>query len=107
DVFVRDVVGGVSELISARDAALPSLSPNGSSLLSTFSVSTNGQYLAFASDADNLVPNATNGSTSGDGPSTDSAISGDGRYVAFTSSADNLVAGDNNKAQDVFVRDTQ
>ena len=50
-----------SELISARDAALPSLSPNGSSLLSTLSVSTNGRYIAFASDADNLVPNDTNG----------------------------------------------
>ena len=130
DVFVRDLVAGTTELISTRDAALPWSSPNGESLLSVFSVSTNGGYIASASDADNLVPNdtngcrdvfvrdllngtnllvsaATNGDVSGDGPSFDSAISGDGRYVAFTSSADNLAAGDTNKATDVFVRDTQ
>jgi Tol biopolymer transport system component len=129
DVFVRDLSTGVSELISVRDAALPSLSPNGSSFLSSLCVSTNGRYIAFASDADNLVPNDTNGcrdifvrdlllgtnllvsvGTNGvgaDGLSTDPAISGDGRYVAFTSGADNLIAGDNNKAQDVFVRDFQ
>jgi Tol biopolymer transport system component len=129
DVFVRDLATGASELISAHDAALPSLSPNGSSLLSTFYVSTNARYLAFASDADNLVPNDTNGcrdifvrdlllgtnilvsvATNGaaaDNLSTDPAISGDGRYVAFTSGADNLVAGDTNKALDVFVRDFQ
>jgi Tol biopolymer transport system component len=129
DVFVRDLSTGAAELISARDALLPSLSPNGSSFLSPLCVSTNGRYLAFASDADNLVPNNTNGfrnifvrdlllstnflvsvGTNGvgaDGLSTDAAISGDGRYVAFTSGADNLVPGDNNKALDVFVRDLQ
>jgi Tol biopolymer transport system component len=130
DVFVRDALAGATELISARDVSLPSLSPNGGSFLSTLSVSTNARYIAFASDADNLVPNdtngcrdvfvrdlllgtnflvsvSTNGAQSGDAPSMDSAISGDGRYVAFTSRADNLVAGDNNSAQDVFVRDLQ
>ena len=90
--------------------------------------STNGRFVAFYSDADNLVPNDTNGcrdvfvrdliagvnflvsvntngNASGDGISTDPAISGDGRYVAFTSSADNLVVVDTNRSQDVFVRD--
>ena len=129
DVFVRDLSTGAAELVSARDATPPSLSPNGSSHLSSLCVSTNGRYIAFASEADNLVPNDTNGwrdvfvrdlllgnnilvsagtnSVGADGLSTDPAISGDGRYVAFTSIADNLVAGDNNKAQDVFVRDLQ
>ena len=129
DVFVRDLVAGTSELISARDATLPSLSPNGSSLIATFSISTNGRYIAFASEADNLVSNDTNGcrdifvrdlllgtnilvsvGTNGvgaDGLSTDPTISGDGHYVAFTSGADNLVGGDTNKALDVFVRDLQ
>src|ERR1039457_1626637 len=129
DVFVRDLSTGAGELISARDASLPSLSANGSSFLSSLCVSTNGRYIAFASDADNLVPHDTNGcrdifvrdlllstnflvsvGTNGvgaDGLSTDAAISGDGRYVAFTSGADNLVPGDNNKALDVFVRDLQ
>src|SRR5215472_2371541 len=35
-----------------------------------------------------------------------SAISSDGRFIAFTSLASNLVAGDNNNAEDVFLRDT-
>ncbi|MGO8928153.1 MAG: hypothetical protein ACLQU3_14880 [Limisphaerales bacterium] len=129
DVFVRELATGSAELISARNAALPSLSPNGSSKLSILSVSANGRYIAFASDADNLVPNDTNGcpdifvsdlllgtnilvsiGTNGvaaDGFSREPSISADGRYVAFTSSADNLVASDTNQASDVFVRDLQ
>jgi hypothetical protein len=127
DVFLRDVVGGTTELISARDPSLPTLTPNGASLLSAFSLSTDGRYVAFASEADNLVPGDTNGyrdifvhdlvsgtnvlvsvATNGAGAdnlSTDPAISGDGGYVAFTSCSDNLVPGDTNKVQDVFVRD--
>jgi Tol biopolymer transport system component len=129
DVFVRDLAAGVTELISAHDTTLPSLSPNGSSLFSTLSVSTDGRFLAFASDADNLVPTDTNGcrdvflrdlvlgtnilvslgadGSAADALSTDPAISADGRYVAFASGADNLVTGDGNKALDVFVCDLQ
>jgi Tol biopolymer transport system component len=129
DVFLRDVASGTTELISARDPTLPTLTPNGASSLSTFSLSTDGRYVAFVSEADNLVPGDTNGcrdvfmrdllawtnvlvsvATNGagaNGLSSDSAISGDGRYVAFTSSATNLVPGDANGAQDVFVRDLQ
>ncbi len=130
DVFVRDLTPDTVELISSRNPNLPSRTPAGPSILSTLSVSANGRNVAFASEADNLVANdtngcrdvfvrdlltasnllvsiATNGVTAGDGVSTDSAISADGRYVAFTSSADNLVAGDTNKTQDVFVRDLQ
>ena len=129
DVFVRDLVIGGSELISTHDPALPCATPNGSSLLTMTSVSRDGRYVAFASDADDLVPADTNGcrdvfvrdlvagtnllisvgtnGSGGDGISTGPAISGDGRYVAFTSLADNLVAGDTNRAQDVFVRDLQ
>jgi Tol biopolymer transport system component len=129
NVFVRDLAAGTNDLVSARHPTLPTLSANGPSQLSAASVSADGTYVAFASDADNLVPGHNNGfrdvfvlnlpagtnclvssGTNGagaNGPSTDSAISGDGRYVAFTSTADNLVAGDTNKAQDVFVRDLQ
>jgi Tol biopolymer transport system component len=93
------------------------------------SVSADGRYIAFASDARNLTPNDTNGcpdifvrdlllstnvlvnaGTNGvaaDGSSSEPAISRDGRFVAFTSSADNLVAGDANRVSDVFVRDLQ
>ena len=98
-------------------------------MLTACSVSTDGRYVAFASEANNLVAGDTNGcrdifvcdlllgtnilvsvATNGAGAdnlSTEPAISGNGRYVAFTSSADNLVTGDTNKARDVVVRDLQ
>jgi Tol biopolymer transport system component len=129
DVFVRDLTTGAVELISARDFTLASLAPNGPSWLSTCCVSADGRYVAFASEADNLVGNDTNGwrdvfvrdqvngtnilvsadtnGFSGDNSSFEPAISADGRYVAFTSRADNLVAGGTNQATDVFVRDLQ
>jgi Tol biopolymer transport system component len=130
DIFAFHRAAETFELISAHQPSQPSLTPDGISGLGTFSVSTNGQYVAFYSDADNLasggvsnglrnvyvrnlamgantlVSVATNG-LAGDGISTEPAISGSGRYVAFTSSADNLIAGDTNNALDVFVRDLQ
>jgi hypothetical protein len=127
DVFTRNVPSAVTTLISSANPALPSQMPDGISGFTSFSVSSNGQFVAFYSDADNLVAGDTNGfrdvfvrdlvagtnylvsmstnGTSGDSMSFDPAISGNGRYVAFTSSADNLVPGDINRAQDVFVRD--
>jgi hypothetical protein len=130
DVFIHTVAAGTNDLISASNPALLSQTPDGSSGLTSFSTSSNGLFVAFYSDADNLVANDTNGfrdvfvrdlvggtnilvsvntngSASGHGLSSDPAISGDGRYVVFTSSADNLVPGDTNRAQDVFVRDLQ
>ena len=127
DVFAYDAASNTTDLISAHYPALPSQTPDGITGFTSFSVSSNGQFVAFYSDADDLVPNDTNGTrdvfvralisgtnilvsvntngVAGDGPSTDPAISGNGRYVAFTSSADNLVPGDTNKAHDVFIRD--
>jgi hypothetical protein len=130
DVFVRDLNGNPSELLSAHNPVLPSLTPNGPSSFSASSVSADGRFVAFASEADNLVRNdtngcrdvfvrdraagtnllvsiATNGLAPGNSISSEATISADGRYVAFSSSANNLVPGDNNKAQDVFVRDLQ
>jgi Tol biopolymer transport system component len=120
DVFARNLATGTTGLISAHDPALPSQSPNGLSTLFSSSVSTNGRYVAFASGADNLVVNDTNGccdvfvrdfllgtntlvsvatnGSSASGISTEPAISGDGRFVAFSSNATNLVAGDTNNA---------
>jgi Tol biopolymer transport system component len=95
-------------------------------------ISSDGRWVAFRSDATNLVPGDTNGRSdifvrdrttgttqrvsvatgggqaTGDqysGNSTDPVISGDGRYVAFVSDAANLVPGDTNFSQDVFLRD--
>src|SRR5271156_4663330 len=99
------------------------------------SISGDGRFVAFSSDATTLVPNDTNGftdiflrdtcvgapagcvpsvirlsvatdGTQADGISNAPAISANGRYVAFVSDADNLVSGDTNQFEDVFVRDT-
>ncbi len=92
-------------------------------------ISSDGRYVAFYSDATNLVPADTNGvediflhdtqtgtttrvSVASDGSEANGvsdalAISGDGRYVAFSSEATNLVSGDTNNDPDTFVRDTQ
>ena len=90
------------------------------------SISANGRYIAFYSDATNLVSNDTNGKkdvfvherktgktkrvskrsdgTEGDGNSEWASISGDGRYVVFSSDATNLVSNDTNGKEDVFWR---
>lgn len=90
-------------------------------------VTATGRYVAFESDASNLVAGDTNGrkdvfvrdtiakkttrvsvgagGSQGNGQSQDPSISDDGRYVAFSSGASNLVAGDSNGAFDVFVHD--
>jgi Periplasmic component of the Tol biopolymer transport system len=139
DVFVRNIGGNSTELVSVRDAVLPSNSPNGPNTLPafSFSVSSDGRFVAFATDAENVIPNDTNGcrdvvvrdlllgtnllvsantndlpaNNFSTGPaisfSSGSMISGDGRFVAFTSAATDLVPGDSNKSLDVFVRDMQ
>ena len=95
-------------------------------------VSTDGRFLAFLSDADNLLdgdPSADpNGVTDvflvdttlgtirlvsddavsgdpADGPAVAVDISGDGRWVVFSSAATNLVPDDVNDATDVFLYD--
>jgi len=93
------------------------------------SLSADGRYVAFWSQATNLVLADTNSTddvfvhdrqtgttvrvsvhssgTEGNGQSRDASISGDGRYVAFDSSASNLVDEDTNDWMDVFVHDRQ
>jgi Tol biopolymer transport system component len=88
-------------------------------------ISADGRYVAFESDASDLVPGDTNQSTDvfvqdrrtgrtsrvsvasdgGQGSGGYPAISADGRYVAFVSYSPALVPGDSNGVADVFVRD--
>ncbi len=92
-------------------------------------IADNGRFVAFESDANNLVAGDTNGVTDifirdrqllttsrvsvgpggaqANGASYAPAISADGRYVAFVSEATNLVAGDTNGTSDIFVHDRQ
>ena len=130
DIFVRDLGTESIELISTRQPALPSQTASGASARSVIAVSGDGQFIAFASTATDLVPNynnagqglfvrdlahGTNLLVSADvnglpalgGWSTDPSVRADGRYVAFASGATNLVPADNNTFQDVFVRDLE
>ncbi len=98
---------------------------NGSSF--SPSLSADGRYIAFSSNANNLVLNDTNRSgdvfvrdlltkrttlvsVNSQGVQCDlgggnPSISADGRYIAFVSFATNLVVGDTNGTDDIFVRD--
>jgi Ca2+-binding RTX toxin-like protein len=92
------------------------------------SISADGRFVAFLSNASNIVPGDTNRQTdifvrdtltnTTTGVSVDSAgnlgnlqslgpsISADGRFVAFYSYSSNIVPGDTNDTYDIFVRDT-
>ena len=91
------------------------------------SLSSDGRWVAYSSDAHDLVPGDTNGArdvflydsqsgttervsiasngAEGNSYSDDPSISADGRFVAFSSNASNLASGDANGQRDVFVRD--
>jgi hypothetical protein len=123
-----------STTVPAQDTVLVSISSSGTQANghSSFSaVSADGRYVAFESNASNLVTGDTNGqsdifvrdlktgitkrvSIRSDGTqpndyqySYDPSISGDGRYIAFYSNSMNLVTGDTNSATDIFVHDLQ
>ena len=124
DVFVVDRVVGTTERVSldmvGGDADGPSTAP---------AISADGQYVAFASEASDLVSGDSNseidvfvrdrhsgktervsvetGGAEAHGPSFDPSISADGLHVAFVSDASDLVAGDTNGSTDVFVHDRQ
>lgn len=102
---------------------------NSDAFIAAGSVSADGRYVVFTSDATNLVTNDTNNafdvfvedrwlkqitrvSVNNDGKpgdlnSSQPAISADGRYIAFSSYATNLVPNDTNNVADIFVYDQQ
>ena len=122
DIFIHDRQSGTTERVSVGSSGMQG---NGDS--SEPSISADGRFVAFWSDANNLVSGDTNlsgdafvhdrqtgttervsvdsGGLEGNGTSAWPAISGDGRYVAFLSQATNLVLGDTNLTWDNFVRD--
>jgi Tol biopolymer transport system component len=131
DCFVRDLgarggagstervsgVGDGGDATAGASSFTPSMTPD-------------GRYVSFVSDARNLAPNDANASSDvfvcdrqtgqtelvsatangavGNGESGiyfAPAITSDGRFVAYTSLASDLVPGDTNAQPDVFVRD--
>ncbi len=137
DVILRDTCAGAAAgcAPSTTRASVASDGMQGDGPSQYPTISADGRFVAFYSQATNLVPNDTNGegdafvrdtcfgAPAGCVPSTirvsvandDSQgnngggipwISGNGRFVVFDSGATNLVAGDTNGFWDAFVRDT-
>ena len=132
DIFVRDLFTNTTTRVSVDSAgnqAIGDFSLPVSFLLP--SISADGRFVAFSSEAANLVRGDTNtgsdifvrdlltntttrvsldsGGNQAIGGYNDSnypSISSDGRFVAFASEAPNLVPGDTNSVPDIFVRDT-
>jgi Tol biopolymer transport system component len=114
DVFVRDRVAGITRLASITSAGVQA---NGFS--STPSLSRNGRYIAFNTEASNLVPGASPGvpgivihdlttrTVAHVIPNASFAtLSDDGRFVAFSTEVA-LVAADRNGFTDIYLRDRQ
>ena len=124
DVFVYDLKTAETSRVSIKakqtQAKGASFGP---------AISADGRYVAFSSDANNLVKQDKNkkndvfirdrenaetlrvsintANEEGNHDSFDPALSADGRYVAFGSRATNLVNADSNESEDIFVHDRQ
>lgn len=123
DIFVHDIVASSTSRVSVAsttgaEANGPSRNPD---------ITPDGRFVAFFSEATNLVTGDTNGvddvfvhdrstgktsrvsvSTMGaqaNKGSWDLRLSADGRYVVFESDATNLDGTDTNSKTDVFIRD--
>jgi uncharacterized repeat protein (TIGR02543 family) len=122
DVFVRDRQAGSTRRVSVSSSGNQAHGDSWPAWLSS-----NGRYVTFASDANDLVPSDANAvldafvhdlqaglttrvsvssaGSEGNGASQPFSISADGAYVAFQSTATNLVASDTNGVADILVRE--
>ncbi len=120
DIFVFDRSTAITTRVSVDSSGIES---NGNSFLP--SVSNDGRFVSFASEASNLVPNDTNGlqdifvhdrltatttritvdanGIEANGNSLHSSLSDDGSLITFDSEAGNLVLSDTNDLRDVFI----
>ena len=121
DIFIRTNEGSVTRVSVDNEGFQANSNSNNPHL------SHDGNYVAFTSYADNLVPDDDNGfqnifvrnllnettqivniasdGTQANKDSYEPLVSNNGRYVVFSSYADNLVPNDNNGVKDIFVRD--
>ncbi len=127
DVYVRDIAGSTTMLMS-RQNGVNGVDANDDA--SEAAISGDGNRVAFATNANNLVPalidtngfsdvyvrDIAAGSTSlvsarnanivaGDKASGDPSLDATGAHISFSSLATNLTTGDGNGVGDVFVRD--
>jgi hypothetical protein len=122
DIFVRDRRDRTTKRVSVSTTGI-----EGNFGASSPSISANGRFVAFESNASNLVGGDTNvvrdifvrdretkvtkrvsvstAGEQGDASSDRPSISDDGRFVAFDSQSSTLVGNDTNGLYDVFVRD--
>ena len=124
DIYLRDRQAGTTELISVNSDEVPADGRSESP-----SVSADGRFVAFTSDAGNLAPETSSpfpdedifvrdrqagltvrvsessAGEEGNARSLTPAISADGLVTAFGSDASNLVPDDTNFAKDIFVHD--
>ena len=125
DVFVRDRQTGRTSRVSVSSEG----AQGDQASFFGVAISANGRWVAFGSNATNLVPGDVNrdqdvflrdqwaGTTRmasvsdsgafGNSHSYSVAISADGHDIAFNSSSSNLVPGDSNNQPDTFVRHRQ
>lgn len=129
NVYVLDLTTRRIQLVSVSSQGIAGDRPYSTN--DSLSISADGRYIAFASDATNLVSNDRNGETdvfvrdtltgrtilisvasNGQQLAANTrdlllrpAIAANGRFVAFQSSASNLVPNDTNTSDDIFVRD--
>jgi Tol biopolymer transport system component len=145
NIFLRDTCLGADQTCKPRTVLIsigygggPADGPSGRYIngdVSTISVSDTGRYVAFTSEADNLIASDTNASrdvfvrdtclgaqgtcspqtslvsanlqgTSAGGPSDNPQITPNGRYVAFESGAMDLATPAGGAPLQVFLRDT-
>lgn len=130
DLFVRNLINGVTRRASLSNSGVEGNYGSGGPALSG-----NGRYVAFQSQAENLVPADTNRaddvfvrdlwarttsrvSVDSNGNEVtpihefwivggDPAISRDGRFVSFTSQSEWLVPDDTNRWADIFLRERE
>lgn len=124
DIYIHDLHSGQTTLISVASDGSQGIGASWAP-----SVSDDGRFVAFVSQASNLVADDTNGmndifvhdretgqtarvsvasdGSQGDLTSWSPSISADGRFVGFASNARNLVVGDTNGYWDVFVHELE
>jgi hypothetical protein len=127
DVFVRNTSANNTRRVSVSTAGVQGNGP--SPVTWRPQISGSGRYIAFESNATNLVANDTNATTDifvrdrdqtktrrvsvrfdgaqANGPSFRPDITDNGRFIVFSSNATNLVVGDSNATTDIFRRSTR